>query len=212
MEIFDISLTLDNHLATWPGDPAVDVHRVHKLEEGANANVSQVCMGLHTGTHVDAPYHFLQNGSTVEKLPLEILIGPVQVIRLPSDVDIITAETIQSASILPNIERVLFKTRNSSLWRNNPSEFHTDFVGIDLGGAEALVTKGIRLVGIDYLSVSPYHMSRPTHVALLEAGVVILEGLDLSGVEAGEYELCCLPVKFGGADGAPARAVLIAKR
>lgn len=209
MRFHDISVTVTSMLPTWPGDPKVELDRVEKIEEGANANVSRVAMGVHTGTHVDAPYHFLEDGTTVDTLPLDILIGSVQVVDLGDQVYLITADVLQKASIIPGVSRILFKTRNSQIWERGETEFQTSFVGISADGAEYLVSKGIQLVGIDYLSIAPYKNSRPTHQILLNAKVIIIEGLDLSNVKAGVYQLVCLPLKLGGSDGAPARTVLI---
>jgi arylformamidase len=209
MRIHDISVTITPQLPTWPGDPAIELERVEKIEDGANANVSRMSLGAHTGTHVDAPFHFLEDGTTVETLPLDVLFGSVQVIELADQIDVITADVIQSASLLPGVTRVLFKTRNSKIWARGETEFQTDFVGITADGAEYLVQKGIQLVGIDYLSIAPYKNSRPTHQILLKAKVIIIEGVDLSQVRAGVYQLACLPLKLGGADGAPARTVLL---
>ena len=209
MRIHDISLTVTPKLPTWPGDPKVDLERVEKIEDGANANVSRMSIGVHTGTHVDAPFHFLADGTSIETLPLEVLFGAVQVIELGSDVDLITAEVIQSASLIQGVTRVLFKTRNSQYWARGETEFQTGFVGISADGAEFLVKQGIQLVGIDYLSIAPYKQSKPTHQILLQAKIVVLEGVDLSQIKAGVYQLACLPLKLGGSDGAPARTVLI---
>lgn len=209
MRIHDITVTITPQLPTWPGDPAIELERVDKIEDGANANVSRMSLGAHTGTHVDAPFHFLEDGTTVETLPLDVLFGSVQVIELEDRIDVITADVIQSAGLLPGVTRVLFKTRNSKIWARGETEFQTDFVGITADGAEYLVQKGIQLVGIDYLSIAPYKNSRPTHQILLKAKVIIIEGVDLSQIRAGVYQLACLPLKLGGADGAPARTVLI---
>jgi len=211
MKIFDISLTTTSDIVTWPGDPGVELKRVKKMEEGSHSNVSQISMGVHTGTHVDAPYHFVANGGTVEGLSLDILIGPVQVIEIPESVNILTAEVLVEASMDESVDRVLFKTRNSNYWAQKPLGFQSDFVGISEDGARYLVEKGVKLVGIDYLSVAPYDQSVPTHYELLNGGVVAVEGLDLSEVPPGQYMLYCLPVKLGGSDGAPARVVLIAE-
>lgn len=208
MKIWDISVAVSKDIPVWPGDPKVIVERVHKIEDGANANVSRLDMGCHTGTHVDAPFHFLSGAKTVESLSLDVLIGPVQVIRIPDDFSVITGDLVLASGIHPRVKRVLFKTLSSSFWAKYGSQFRTEFVGIDKSGADALVQLGIQLVGTDYLSVSPFKQSRPTHESFLKASVVLLEGLDLSQVDAGEYNLICLPVKIAGADGAPARAVL----
>ncbi len=202
----DITVTITNDLPVWPGDPAVNLQRISKIEEGESANVSSVSMSVHSGTHMDAPYHFVRQGKTIDAVPLEALIGPAQVIQVPDKVEVITRQVIASCGIKPGIERVLFKTPNSHFWPGK--EFRNDFVGVDEGGAQALVAMKLRLVGIDYLSIAPYLESRPTHEILLKNEVAILEGCDLSQVKLGFYTLIALPTKFGGADGAPVRAVL----
>ncbi len=210
MKIYDISLTITPELPVWPGDPKVVLERIYKIEEGANANVSRMDLGVHTGTHVDAPHHFVHGAKTIEQLDLEVLIGPVQVVALPDTVTTITAAVLEQAGLHPPCQRVLFKTRNSAYWTQPVQRFQTDFVGIDAGGARWLVEHGLRLVGIDYLSIAPFKKSRPTHEALLEAEMIVLEGVNLSAVPAGDYTLYCLPLKLGGSDGAPARAILTA--
>ncbi len=207
-KFYDITVTLDNALPTWPGDPELTLERVNKIEEGRNANVSRIDMGVHTGTHVDAPFHFLQDGDTVENLDLGVLIGPVQVVEVGDEVNFITAEDVKAAGLVPGIERVLFKTRSSKYWHEPELKFHTDFVGITEDGAKLLVALGVRFVGVDYLSIAPYKQSRPTHEAFLKHAVVLLEGADLTEVPAGIYRLICLPLKLGSTDGAPARVVL----
>ncbi len=209
MKTYDISLTINPAMAVWPGDPKPVLERVSKIEEGRNANGSNMSMSVHTGTHVDAPYHFLQDGSTVEKMSLKTLIGRAYVIHLPDDVDVITPADLEAAEIPPRTRRVLIRTRNSKLWAKEPRKFQEDFVGVNAEAAEYLVKRGVKLVGVDYLSVAPYKNSKPTHVALLKAGIIIVEGLNLSQVSHGRYNLICLPLKLEGRDGAPARAVLI---
>lgn len=208
MHIYDISLTISPHLPIWPGDPALVLERVEKMEEGSHVNVTRLSLSAHTGTHVDAPYHFIADGKSVEHLHLEQLTGRVYVLHLP-EVDIITAAALQAANIPPRTRRILFKTRNSAAWARQEAVFQTDFVALSADGAEFLVQRGIKLVGVDYLSIAPYGDSIPTHQTLLKAGVVILEGLDLSAVAPGRYTLYCLPLKLAGSDGAPARAILI---
>lgn len=208
MRTYDITLTITPDLPTWPGDPRIVLERVGKIENGDNANVSRVNMGVHTGTHVDAPYHFLPEGKTVDQLSLNLLTGRAYVLHLP-EVERITAAVLEEAQIPPRTRRLLFKTRNSQYWAEPANGFHSNFVGITADGAEALVKRGVKLVGVDYLSVAPFKESRPTHEILLSAGVVVIEGLDLSKVSQGRYTLFCLPLKLGGSDGAPARAILI---
>ena len=208
MKIHDVTLTIHEGMPVWPGDDPVVLQRRSKIEEGEHANVSYMSLGAHTGTHVDAPYHFIQSGSKVSEMPLEVLMGPAQVVQVPEETVVINADVISSLSIAKETQRLLFKTRNSQYWSLEKEEFQTGFLGIDLSGSMELVKRGIKLVGIDYLSVSPYKASKPTHDALLGAGMVIIEGLDLREVDAGFYQLVCLPMKLAGADGAPARVVL----
>jgi arylformamidase len=208
MKIWDISVSISRDLPVWPGDPKAKVERVNKIEEGKNANVSRLDMGCHTGTHVDAPFHFISGAATIERLPLDVLVGPTQVIQISDDFSIITGDIVIACGIKPGTTRVIFKTVNSTFWQKYGSQFRTEFVGVDKSGAEALVKLGVKLVGIDYLSIAPFKMSRPTHEVLLEASMVIIEGLDLSAISPGDYNLICLPIKIDGADGAPARAIL----
>jgi arylformamidase len=208
MKIFDVSLTIREGMPVWPGDDQVILKRRTKIEEGAHANVSFLSLSAHTGTHVDAPFHFLANGSKVDEMPLDVLIGPVQLIEVPDSIKVINADVIAGLNIANEPKRLIFKTSNSHYWDLDTDEFQTGFVGIDLSGSEELVKRGIKLVGIDYLSASPYKISKPTHDELLGAGMVIIEGLDLRNVKTGLYKLICLPMKLHGADGAPARVVL----
>ncbi|MBA3073593.1 MAG: cyclase family protein [Anaerolineae bacterium] len=209
MKIFDVSLTIREGMAVWPGENPVVLNRRTKIEEGAHANVSFLSLGAHTGTHVDAPFHFIADGSKVDEMPLEVLIGPAQVVEVPDVVKVINAEVLAGLKIADEPKRILFKTSNSHYWDLDTDEFQTGFVGIDLSASEELVKRGMILVGIDYLSASPYKISKPTHDELLGAQMIIIEGLDLRKVQAGFYTLYCLPLKLHGADGAPARVILI---
>ncbi|MDP3448998.1 MAG: cyclase family protein [Anaerolineaceae bacterium] len=209
MKIFDVSLTIREGMAVWPGENPVVLNRRTKIEEGAHANVSFLSLGAHTGTHVDAPFHFIADGSKVDEMPLEVLIGPAQVVEVPDAVKVINAEVLAGLKIADEPKRILFKTSNSHYWDLDTDEFQTAFVGIDLSASEELVKRGMILVGIDYLSASPYKISKPTHDELLGAQMIIIEGLDLRKVQAGFYTLYCLPLKLHGADGAPARVILI---
>lgn len=210
MRIYDISLPISDSLPVWPGDPPIHVGRIQKMEDGAMANVTLMNMGAHVGTHVDAPYHFLGGETpTVDKLSLKLLTGRAYVLHLPDSVDLITAEVLKTIEFPPRLRRVLFRTRNSQEWPGQPRPFNTEFVGLSADGAQYLVERGVRLVGVDYLGVAPYSDPVPTHQVLLKAGVVILEGLDLSQVSQGRYTLYCLPIKLAGCDGAPARAILV---
>jgi arylformamidase len=209
MRIYDVSLPIMPGMPIWPGDPQVDFERVAKIEDGADANVTHIHMSVHTGTHVDAPYHFLGGKAlSVDQLSLKMLTGRAYVLHLP-EVDLITAAVLEGAYIPPRTRRLLFKTRNSHFWAEASPGFQTGFVAVNPDAAQLLVDRGVKLVGVDYLSVAPYHESVLTHKILLNAGVVIVEGLDLSKVSQGRYTLYCLPLKLVGSDGAPARAILI---
>jgi arylformamidase len=209
MTIYDISLTISPSLPTWPGDPGLILEQFESMDKGAHANVTSISSSVHLGTHVDAPHHFLNDGRTVESLPLDVLTGPCYVTQLPDGIDMITAEVLERTEITSDMKRVLFGTSNSHQWAKSESKFDEDFVAITEDGAEWLVERGVRLVGVDYLSVAPYGDSVPTHTVLLKAGIVIVEGLNLSKVMRGFYDLYCLPLKIAGCDGAPARAILI---
>jgi arylformamidase len=209
MKIYDLTLTLTADFPAWPGDPEIQLGRVSKLEDGENCNVSALSLSVHSGTHLDAPYHFIADGQTVDKLPLEVLMGAAQVVQIPDACKLITAEVLKEAGIAPETQRLLLRTQNSHYWANPPYRFKTQFTAISADGAAYLVERGIKLVGIDYLSVAPFRASRPTHVILLSAGIIPVEGLNLANVPAGFYQLYCLPLKLAGADGAPARVVLV---
>ena len=209
MTIYDVSLTISNSLPVWPGDPAVQVLLDSSMDKGDRVNITRLAISAHTGTHVDAPNHFLNHHPTVESMDLEVLTGPCYVTQLPDDIEEISAEVLERVPIGANTTRLLFGTRNSKLWLSGAQQFQKDFVAVSEDGAEWLVAHGIKLVGVDYLSVGPFGESGPTHNILLKAGVVIIEGLNLSKVPRGFYELYCLPLKLLGADGAPARAILV---
>ena len=209
MTIYDISLSISPDLPTWPGDPGLRLEPFESMDRGDHINITTISSSVHLGTHVDAPHHFLNNRSTVEQLPLDVLTGPCYVAQLPDGIEAITAEVLDRTEITSEMKRVLFGTSNSHYWAKGESTFQTDFVAITEDGAEWLVERGIRLVGVDYLSVAPYSESIPTHTVLLKADVVIVEGLNLSNIMRGFYDLYCLPLKIVGSDGAPARAILI---
>ena len=208
MKIYDLTVTIHEGMPVWPGDDPVVLKRRAKIEDGAHANVSFMSLSAHTGTHVDAPFHFIANGSKVHEMPLDVLIGAVQVVEVPEMVKVIDEDQIAALQLKPGVERVLFKTRNSQYWNLKEEVFQTQFVGIDQGAAQKLVNLGIKLVGIDYLSIAPYKNSKPTHDVLLGAKMVVIEGLDMRHVSAGLFTLYCLPLKLQGTDGAPARVIL----
>ena len=206
--IYDITVPISESIAVWPGDPAVEISQSSHMKRGDKNTVSRLALGAHVGTHVDAPSHFILDGAGVDTLDLETLVGPADVIDTP-DTELLTSDVLASLPIPPDCDRILFHTRNSAWWDEGYSTFNPRFVALSEDGAQWLVARGVRLVGIDYLSVAPYKNSTPTHRALLSAGIVIIEGLDLRGISPGRYELVCLPLRITGIDGAPARAILI---
>lgn len=209
MTIIDITLGISPELPVWPGDPVIVLEQVESMDRGAHANVTRLSMSAHTGTHVDAPHHFLNDHRTVENLPLDILTGKCFVLDLSDNEGHLDSSDFQTADIPHGTTRLLIKTQNSARWQAGEKEFFTGFLGITEDGAHWLVEKGIKLVGVDYLSIAPYKQSIPTHTVLLKAGIIALEGVNLSSVDQGEYDLYCLPLKLIGSDGAPARAILI---
>ena len=208
MTIYDVSLPISESLVVWPGDPSIRITQPSHLDRGDEATVSRLEMGAHTGTHVDAPAHFVQGGMGVDRLDLNLLVGRAVVVHA-MEADALTAEVLEGLAIPSGTERVLFRTRNSQRWARGEGEFWTDYVGITNEGARWLIARGIRLVGVDYLSVAPYDEPVAPHQTLLGAGMVVVEGLDLSEVGPGVYQFACLPLKLVGGDGAPARAILI---
>jgi len=192
LQIIDVSVPVRPGMITYPGDPEVRLERVSSIGDGDVVNLSRLDLGVHSGTHVDAPLHFVDGGPSVERLPLDVLVGPCVVV-----------DGLDPAAVPPGAERVLFKTPKGRLWER--AEFSEDFVALDAEAARALVAGGVRLVGIDYLSIG----DEDAHRVLLGAGVVAVEGLDLRAVEPGEYRLVCAPLKLEGAEGAPARVLLL---
>lgn len=206
MEWIDITVTIRDGMVHWPGDEPVRVERTQDLESGGPYNLSRIIMGLHAGTHMDAPLHFLREGKGIDELPFSATVGPARVIEILDPAAIKPSEL--EAHDISAGERILFKTRNSkNLWKTD--HFVEDFVYITREAAQLLAEKAVRCVGIDYLSVGGFFQdAQETHQALLHEGIWIIEGLDLSTVEPGDYELLCLPLKVARGDGAPARAIL----
>ncbi|HYG09174.1 MAG TPA: cyclase family protein [Pyrinomonadaceae bacterium] len=211
MPIYDISVAISPETTpTYPGDPGIEIVSWAALSRGDAANVTLLRLGAHTATHLDAPAHFIEHAPQLSALPLEVLIGEARVVELADDVQAIDASHV-AAHVPEGTTRVLFKTRNSNFWHDDGKAFREDFTHLTRDGAHALNERGVRLVGIDYLSIEKFKSETfETHTTLLSAGVVIVEGLDLHEVAAGVYELICLPLKIaaGSGDGAPARAVL----
>jgi arylformamidase len=205
MKLFDVSHRLSEALPTYPGNAPYQLDAVKRLADGDSANVSLLHVGTHTGTHVDAPSHFIPGGTSVDELPLDLLVGPARVIEIPGRRGIGRQELIEA--LQPGDERVLIKTGNAVLWGS--SAFDPEYAHVTGDGAQYLVEAGVRVVGVDYLSVEGFHApGAPAHHALLGAGVLIIEGLKLDDVAPGVYELICLPLPVEGADGAPARVLL----
>jgi arylformamidase len=206
---FDATLTVGPDMMTWPSDPPVAVEPAKRIANGDGSNVSNLILGTHTGTHVDPPLHFIDGARGVDTLALDALVGPALVVdaRAAATLD---AATVAALAIPSGTERVLFRTKNSEIWARREREFPDDYVALTEDGARALVGAGVRLVGVDFLSVERRGADgHPVHVVLLRANVVIVEGLDLSAVEPGGYTLAVLPLKIANGDGAPARAVLM---
>lgn len=207
MKFYDISVPIRSGMPVYEGDPGVEIAAWSALAKGDSANVSFLHFGAHTGTHVDAPAHFIAGANRIDSLAMDVLIGRARVIPVPDEVNEISQDFLSGVQ-LDGVERVLFHTRNSGFWEQG---FRKDFTHLLPDAAKYLISRGIKLVGIDYLSIEKFHSGdHATHIALLAKGVVILEGLNLTDVPAGDYELICLPLKIadGAGDGAPARAVL----
>lgn len=205
MAIIDISVPISSALPIYPGDPPVLISALPIPTEGEPFRTSRLSFGTHTGTHIDAPSHLLPDGLPVDQIPLELLLGPCLVVDVAGHDGEIDVGLLKKLPVRGET-RLLFRTRNSAFWEW--SQVVEDFTALTPAAASWLVDSGVRLVGIDYLSVERSHRQGKVHRILLDAGVVILEGLNLVGVERGEYELICLPLKLSGADGAPCRAVL----
>ena len=206
--IYDVSVPVRDGGLVYPGNPEIHIALQQSIALGAGANVSSIEFGSHTGTHVDAERHFFENGRTVDQLPLETMMGRAIVLEYGPDTTAVTRADLL-AHDLSGEERVLLKTRNSGYLTQDP-QFHRDFTYLAPDGAEYLVELGVKLVGIDYLSIEQFHSGHHrTHLTLLSAHVVIVEGLNLVDVPAGRYDFYCLPIKLAGCDAAPARAVLV---
>jgi arylformamidase len=208
--IIDVSLTIGPDLLTWPGDPAVEIVRRSQIARGDPANVSELRIGTHTGTHVDPPVHFVEGAAGIDLVPVDVLVGDCVVADARGLRGQVGPAELDGLEIPAGATRVLLKSDNSELWRHLPTAFPDDYVCLSPEGAKWVVAAGIRLVGVDFLSVEQKGAGgHPTHVELLSNGVVIVEGLNLGDVEPGEYTLAVLPLKIADGDGGPARAVLL---
>jgi arylformamidase len=201
----DVSVPIHSGMVTFPGNPEVALERVQSLERGDEATLSRLALGLHTGTHVDAPSHFIPQGAAVDALPIEALVGPARVIEV-RDPRAVTAEEL-ALNDFARGERVLFKTANSPRCWQTPT-FVSDYVALSPSGARLLAALGVRTVGIDYLSIAAMDQGREVHRILLSAGVCIIEGLDMTQAAPGTCDLFCFPLRIAGAEGAPARVWL----
>jgi len=205
MKLIDVTVPLDSNLPTYPGNTPFSVETIRRISTGDSSNLSTLHLSAHTGTHVDAPRHFLESGAGAEALALELLIGRVRVVEVTSRKGIGPGEL--STSDFSEDLRVFIKTHNSRLW-GSPT-FHTDYVGMTEAGARFLVDRGVKVLGVDYLSVEVFKTpGAPAHHILLGGGTIVIEGLNLRDVEPGIYEMMCLPLPIVGGDGAPARVVL----
>ncbi len=210
MKIYDVSLTLQPTMTTYNGEPGPTITPIAAIDKGEAANVSLYCFGSHTGTHIDAPVHFIAGAPGVDAIAPDVLIGAVTLLDMGRISEAITAADLEGAELPPDAARVLFKTRNSRYWDDVSGEFHRDFVYLAPDACRWLVDRGVRLVGIDYLSIEQFGSTdHATHLTLLGAGVAIIEGLDLRAVQAGQYMLVALPLKMKDGDGSPSRVMLI---
>ena len=198
-------MTIENGMLSWPSDGPVSIEKIRSMDNGERLNLSRLDMSAHTGTHVDAPVHFIQEGSGIDSVPLDILIGPAAVVHLPGVREIGDGE-LKAAGIPPDTKRLLLKTENGKLL--GQKQFQKDYSFFTLEGAQYIIDSGVRLVAIDYLSIAAYGSGEAVHQALLGEGIVIIEGVDLREISAGPYNMIALPLKIGGCDGAPARVVL----
>ena len=209
--IYDISVPIRTGGVVYPGNPPIAITPQQAISLGAGANVSRIEFGSHSGTHVDAPKHFFDDGAGVDSLPLDVLIGRARLIAMGDDVKSVGEAELMKHD-LHGVERLLIRTRNSAWLASGSNEFHPDYTFVAPDGAAYLAGLGVKLVGVDYLSVEQFHSGHhKTHRTLLQREIVIVEGLLLSEPPPGDYELYCLPLKLVGLDGAPARAILIRK-
>ncbi|MEP7212974.1 MAG: cyclase family protein [Acidobacteriota bacterium] len=208
MKIYDVTVPISEGVPIYSGDPAVRIESPSTIAAGDGANVSHLCFGAHTGTHVDAPNHFIEGTRRLHELELDKLVGPCRVVEIDNSVTAISPAHLPPMN---GVERILFKTRNSGFWNDTSAGFREDFTYITPDAARVLADSRVKLVGIDYLSVEAFGSTDfATHITLLEKEIIILEGLDLREVAAGEYEIVCLPLMYigGTGDGAPARTIL----
>jgi arylformamidase len=208
--LIDISLGIAGDMLVWPGDPAVEIEPRVQIAKGDPANVSELRIGTHTGTHVDPPVHFIEGAQGIDRVPLDVLVGPAVVAHLPEANGPIGPDELGALNLPDGVERLLLRTSNSELWRRpRPIEFPDTYACLSVDGAGWVLERGIRLIGVDFLSVEQKGAeNHPVHKALLGYEAVIVEGLDLGAVDPGDYTLTCLPLRIIDGDGGPARAML----
>ena len=195
--IYDISTPISSNMPVWPGDPPVCFRYLSKIEDGDNATVTEVQMSVHTGTHIDAASHFISGAQTIDQIPLHKLIGQVLVLNIDPAEKVINEQVLKLHHLhqeISLVRKILFKTRNSQIWKDSLSTFQTDYVGIDRSGAGYLAQFDLDLIGVDYYSIAPFTETREPHVILLGKEIVLLEGINLSSVPEGYYQLYCLPL------------------
>jgi arylformamidase len=211
MKIIDITIPLSEQTPVWEGDKGISINLVERIGLRSDFNVSRIELGVHSGTHIDSPFHVIEGGNTVDQIPLNILIGDVQVVQIPSEYAEINSKCLQEINIDYSIDRVLFKTTNSDYWENDPYSFNREYVALNSQGAQFLAERNFQLIGVDYFSISTFNNLVEPHVILLKNNVVLLENIDLRNVVPGIYKLICLPIKLNETEGAPVRAVLISE-
>jgi arylformamidase len=212
MKIYDISVPISRTSVVWPDDPKVAIRKLSKIANGDEVNISQISMSLHTGTHIDAPNHFIDNGKTIDQVPLAKLVGEVLVMSFEDHIKVINEHALVSHPMLKDLltaKKVLFKTSNSSYLDMSQGKFSEDYVGIDKSGAHYLAGLNLDLIGLDYLSVAIFDDTQDPHQILLSKEIVLLEGITIKHVSPGFYDLYCLPLPVSGSDGSPARTILI---
>lgn len=208
--LIDVSLGISAEMLTWPGDPAADVVRRKQIEKGDSSNVSELRIGTHTGTHVDPPVHFIQGREGIDRVPLDQLCGDAFVAHLPDASGPIGAQELEALALPKDTTRLLLKTSNSNLWNQKKPTFPDRYACLSVEAAEWVVQRGIRVVGVDFLSVEEKGAEgHPVHKTLLSNGVAIIEGLDLREAPSGPCTLLCFPLKVLNGDGGPARAAII---
>lgn len=208
LQLIDVTIPFSDDLPVWPGDPAIELRPLARIETGGSSNVTQIVCPTHCGTHVDPPRHFIADGATMSDVPLERWVGPCQVIELDPSIARIEPQHLIASDFELGTERLLLKTANSEKWNHQPRVFETDYAALTPDAARWVVEHGVKLIGIDYFSIELFDGDGATHRTLLGNDVVVIEALDLRAVEPGEYLLLCMPLKIQDGDGAPARVAL----